>query len=1096
MARIHWLTWAIALLLVTHTAGQTSSSDDLLGGLISDAYGVYTEVTSAIGSVAAAASAAAASSSDAAASSSDASAASTTSSTPSSTQTSSTSDRSSPSPSPSSTGTSPASSDATAVAAASAADSSSTSSPQKGGGGNSNLPIILGCVLGALALGLFVLVLLLCCRRRRHRSRDSEKSRALSPDDHEVDSWKRPAGHYGSRHGPNKEMGYSGVPLMAEHPAFRNHQEHENPFVPVPPAPRRSTPNSRAGLTDGTVAGTPPYLMDKETGRPLPRKSEDSSHKGRNLAMGAGAVGLGAAALHHHNKSSDGQYDNDRRDSGRGTTRDLSRDRYHSLEQDPNHHNGRDLAMGAGAAGVGGAAMQHHNGMDKGHHPGLSNDEHLGVVGSGNPNINESGNPHLSREGETGMIGEGHHNLSRESSSHNVRNMALGAGAVGLGGAALHHHHNNSKDSLRDMDNDRHHRMSRDPYSDIGPDGQHHMSHDLGREQHAGVLGDQNNQMSPAERHSLGRENSSHTGRNLALGAGAAGLGGAALHHHNKSRDDERDMNRDYQPAMSRDEGIEVNNPYTRSVDPPVSRKPLPMNDKFPIVLQGNPATSANNNSVALSKSERRRSMDSARSRPSRDAARANAVFDDQYEPMPDHANTERDALIGGPEYRDHPAATEPKHVNHSGPQIATALGAGALGGAALAHHHGRSRSRSASRSRSPHRRSLQAAKKNVSDSSNTNSDTSASSNSNQYSDAVDHQHKMSGGMPVTAPTDIPPTPRTRSRHDSPLGRAAPAAAALSYISPGDRDRSTSRPHSYPHSPDDYSRFQNQEPALPDVPMIPNRSPRRSFSRERDPMPNMPLRGSPRGEQSYFPDQTQASEYNHGPLSNSVHTAMSPHAYPEQSVYSPPSHPLSREYTRSPEEPYEVSTPGVHPLHTSTGIVGDSRYPHHNVPRRRSGGEYDYAHDSHFMPAAVPLPPGAARDSRSNSISSQSRQPMPAEAPPVPGSNETSSDEGTWRSSHGMPGGWQRARSGSPRAGRKSYDAAASERLRDSSIGNGGGRLRLADLRRQEEEMLQRKGRQSMGSEWMGNGGYDGYGSHNAGGQRFYQNHDGVGVAR
>jgi hypothetical protein len=48
------------------------------------------------------------------------------------------------------------------------------------------------------------------------------------------------------------------APDMAEHPAFRN--SHENPFVPVPPPPRRTAPNSRVGLTDGAVPGQKPFV--------------------------------------------------------------------------------------------------------------------------------------------------------------------------------------------------------------------------------------------------------------------------------------------------------------------------------------------------------------------------------------------------------------------------------------------------------------------------------------------------------------------------------------------------------------------------------------------------------------------------------------------------------------------------------------------------------------------------------------------------------------------------------------------------------------------------------------------------------------------
>ena len=322
MATTSWLTWAVASLLLTLGAAQTT--DDLVGFFVSEAVSVYNEVTSAVGSVQAAASAAAASSSDAVASAPEAAASASSGvsdgasllgasdfSSPSST--SSLLDFSSVFPSASAVGTSSTAARSGSAAAASETDSSATASAShRGNGGNNNLPIILGCVLGALALGLFILAILLCCRRRSRHRKEAIRSRALSPDDHEVESWKQPSGSYHSRHGSNKELlgagaaaGAGSAPLMTEHPAFRNHQQHENPFVPVPPPPRKSAPNARAGLTDGTVAGDAPYLTEKGTGRPLSRKSEDSSHKGRNLAMSAGGLALGAAAMHHHDKNSE-----------------------------------------------------------------------------------------------------------------------------------------------------------------------------------------------------------------------------------------------------------------------------------------------------------------------------------------------------------------------------------------------------------------------------------------------------------------------------------------------------------------------------------------------------------------------------------------------------------------------------------------------------------------------------------------------------------------------------------------------------------------------------------------------------------------------
>jgi hypothetical protein len=91
--------------------------------------------------------------------------------------------------------------------------------------------------------------------------------------------------------------------------------------------------------------------------------------------------------------------------------------------------------------------------------------------------------------------------------------------------------------------------------------------------------------------------------------------------------------------------------------------------------------------------------------------------------------------------------------------------------------------------------------------------------------------------------------------------------------------------------------------------------------------------------------------------------------------------------------PYDAYPPGGQgeyfpdesTLVSEKGIVGDDRYPHMGVPRRKSGGEYD-------------LPP----------------QPQSDSAPPLPRDNKvemwmpTVGDDSTWRMSSGMPTGWQR----------------------------------------------------------------------------------------
>ena len=123
-------------------------------------------------------------------------------------------------------------------------------------------------------------------------------------------------------------MAAAAAPDMAEHPAFRN--SHENPFVPVPPAPRRTAPNSRPGLTDGTVPGQEPFVSESGgrtgagSGDTVPTTGyHGSQHKGEALAAGAGGAALGAAAMHHHNKNEAHELDSEqqKRWSGSSVTR-------------------------------------------------------------------------------------------------------------------------------------------------------------------------------------------------------------------------------------------------------------------------------------------------------------------------------------------------------------------------------------------------------------------------------------------------------------------------------------------------------------------------------------------------------------------------------------------------------------------------------------------------------------------------------------------------------------------------------------------------------------------------------------------------------
>lgn len=129
--------------------------------------------------------------------------------------------------------------------------------------------------------------------RRRHK-----KKRAVTPvADEEVKSWKgdhsKPNDHtyippqYGNipdmeqqpmiappvaARGQSPNRG--NTPNIGHYPAYR----HENPFVPVPPSPRRTAPNSREGLTDGTVPGDAPYVLPAGDPEKQRLRSRSRSH--------------------------------------------------------------------------------------------------------------------------------------------------------------------------------------------------------------------------------------------------------------------------------------------------------------------------------------------------------------------------------------------------------------------------------------------------------------------------------------------------------------------------------------------------------------------------------------------------------------------------------------------------------------------------------------------------------------------------------------------------------------------------------------------------------------------------------------------------
>lgn len=362
--------------------------------IISEAVSVYTEVTSIL-----------------------ASDASNTASSTSSSVTTTSSSSSTTSSSASTLATSTSSTPISTTSAAAAAVTNPAKGHSGGGLSGTNLAIILGCVLGALVLGLLALVLVLCCRRRRRNSRNSSP-RLLSPDGDEIESWRHHKNRPQSREGligrndpPNYGNENGGMPNMTQHPAFANDRNHQNPFVPIPPAPRRSAPNSRAGLTDGSVPGQEPFITKSN-------ELQENHHHGGELAAGAGGAALGAAALHHHEKNKDQgdtTYPNTYDEKPGFTRRSLPADTYPTTTTNDDAY-----ALNKIPSRRSGDGARPYNGDDYGYSTGPYE---AGTRGIRQPNTSAPLSP---------FNGSGHH---RGTSGDNHALMAAGAGA--LGGAAL-----------------------------------------------------------------------------------------------------------------------------------------------------------------------------------------------------------------------------------------------------------------------------------------------------------------------------------------------------------------------------------------------------------------------------------------------------------------------------------------------------------------------------------------------------------------------------------------------------------------------------------------------------------------------------------
>ncbi|MCJ1252448.1 hypothetical protein MMC24_000254 [Lignoscripta atroalba] len=203
----------------------------------------------------------------------------------------------------STTSASPTSATAAATSSAAAAVAPASS----GLTSRNRLIIIIVCIIVGVLLLLLIAGCLYCCLARRRRQK-----RATTPvPDDEMNTWRRPSNpgrQYTPVSGPVQTSGLTQHPTvpdmtmvdrrpMEEHPALR----HENPFVPIPPVPRKAV-NSRPDLTGGTIPGDDAYVMQP---RNYLRKSRSQSHSssGNDLddkyieAGATGGLAAGAPVL-------------------------------------------------------------------------------------------------------------------------------------------------------------------------------------------------------------------------------------------------------------------------------------------------------------------------------------------------------------------------------------------------------------------------------------------------------------------------------------------------------------------------------------------------------------------------------------------------------------------------------------------------------------------------------------------------------------------------------------------------------------------------------------------------------------------------------
>ena len=195
--------------------------------------------------------------------------------------------------------------------ATSPSSASTDAAASSGNRGRDILPIVLGAVLGGVALILLGLMIWFWVRRRR-----AKRNRPLSSngDDDDVASW----------HGPDRlsqqpmisapvvseSPFYSSnrPPSLSQHPAYRGIiTGSSNPFVPPVPAPRRSKLNgSSSPIVKDTMTGDDSHAAvplsqatDSSASRVSPSGTSSSPEQRHHDPLSTGVAGLAAGVAAH-----------------------------------------------------------------------------------------------------------------------------------------------------------------------------------------------------------------------------------------------------------------------------------------------------------------------------------------------------------------------------------------------------------------------------------------------------------------------------------------------------------------------------------------------------------------------------------------------------------------------------------------------------------------------------------------------------------------------------------------------------------------------------------------------------------------------------